>query len=262
MLITTLSLLLAAIQPAPTELAIPSTDADAEPFTIHADLYLPDDAADATPPRALVLAFHMAGSNARTEYAPVLVSALLERNLVVLTPDLRLGGSRIGGTNRTARSLEETGVPELASYCDAYPDLVSVLAYAESWLEETGRDLPIIVVGSSYTATLVLRLADEQGDRIAGVASFSPAAGNPMRGCQPQDFLGDIAVPMLLAVPEREASETKRALLARAEHLGALTHIEPAGVHGALLLDPQHNTDHDAAGAWDALDALIERALD
>ncbi|MFG0306942.1 MAG: alpha/beta hydrolase [Phycisphaerales bacterium JB040] len=259
MIAATLALLLALAQPAPTELAIPSTDTGAEPFTIHADLYLPEDGAE---PRALVLAFHMAGSNARTEYAPVLVPALLERNLAVLTPDLRLGGSRIGGTNRTAQALQDAGVPELGSYCDAYPDLVSVLAYAESWLEDTGQDLPVVAIGSSYTATLVLRLAAEEGDRIDGVASFSPAAGNPMRGCQPQDFLDDIEIPMLLAVPEREASDSKRALLARGERLGGLTHIEPAGVHGSLLLDPQRNTDHDADGAWDALDRLIADAVD
>lgn len=247
--------------PISIEVHFPSTD-DA---TIYADLYEPAK----EKPRALILAFHMAGSNARIEYAPYTAPRLVENGYAVLTPDTRLGGTRLGGTNRTAAALEEAGTPELASYCDAYPDLVATLDFAEAWLtkhypEATGEDaIPIIAWGSSYTGTLALRLAAEEGERLAGVLSFSPAAGAPMEGCQPEAFYEDIDLPRMILLPERETNNrTKRNFLTNARVLGFRIHIEPGGVHGSMLLDPEQNTDETAETAWDKVLGHLEAATE
>ncbi|MFT5423440.1 MAG: dienelactone hydrolase [Phycisphaerales bacterium] len=247
---------------AASEVSYPSTDET----TIYADLYLP--VTDTTTPKALILAFHMAGSDARGEYSPYTAPRLAENGFAVLTPDTRLGGERMG-TNRTVAALKDAGVPELGSFCDAYPDLVATLDFAEAWLAEhyptaTGEEaIPIVALGSSYTATLVLRLAAEEGGRLAGVLSFSPAAGNPMEGCQPEAFYEDLDLPRIILIPERETNnETKRRFLTNSRVLGFIIHIEPGGLHGSLLLDPEKNTDDDSQGAWDKVLGFLDRVTE
>ena len=56
-------------------------------------------------------------------------------------------------------------------YCDVYPDLEAALAFA---LEEAGVS-QVIIWGSSYSASLVYRLAAEHPNEVSALVAASPA---------------------------------------------------------------------------------------
>lgn len=111
--------------------------------------------------KKVILCFHQAGSSA-WEYADV-ATRFVKGGWDVLAIDQRSGGDLFGHPNRTATALG--GSP---SYMDAYQDLEAALAWAKSEGYKT-----IVACGSSYSASLVLKLAAEHGD-VSAVMAFSP----------------------------------------------------------------------------------------
>lgn len=176
-----------------------------------------------------ILLFHQAGSNAKAEYGGHIIQKLLEEGYSTIAIDQRKGGSRLGGTNRTAEQVEGS-----ISYCDAYPDLVATLEYA------TNKGQKIVVWGSSYSAALVYKLAAEHGEDISGVLSFSPASGAPMGNCSPDKFLKDLKAPSLAFRPGKEASmETVKSQIEYFKSMDVKTYVSPLGVHGSSMLNPE-----------------------
>jgi len=176
-----------------------------------------------------ILLFHQAGSNAKAEYGGHIIPKLIEEGYSVIAIDQRKGGSRLGGTNRTAEQIEGS-----ISYCDAYPDLVATLEYAGN------KGQKIVIWGSSYSAALVYKLAAEHGENISGVLSFSPAAGTPMGSCTPDQYLKDLKSPSLAFRPGKEASiETVKSQIEYFKSMGVETYVSPLGVHGSSMLNPE-----------------------
>lgn len=116
---------------------------------------------DSTNNQTVVLMFHRAGSNMH-EYDPI-AERIAKMGYDCLKVDQRSGGDMWGEQNVTKKQYASE-----QSYLDAYQDMVAVLKYAR---EEWAR---VIVWGSSYSASLVLRLAAEYPDDVAAVLSFSP----------------------------------------------------------------------------------------
>ncbi len=112
-------------------------------------------------PKGVVLMFHQAGSN-RHEYDPI-APRVASLGWDCLMVDQRAGGDMWGATNQTAAQF--TGE---TSYMDAYADMEAALKWADG--EGYKR---IIAWGSSYSASLVLRLASENKS-VGAVVSFSP----------------------------------------------------------------------------------------
>jgi alpha-beta hydrolase superfamily lysophospholipase len=110
----------------------------------------------------IALLFHQAGSN-RMEYEPLL-STMHIAGFDTLTIDQRSGDTRWGVDNMTVKRLGES-----AEYIDAYADLEAALEYAIKRKYKT-----IVVVGSSYSASLSIVLASKNPDEISAVAAFSP----------------------------------------------------------------------------------------
>lgn len=192
--------------------------------TVHGDLHQPEGVE--RPP--LILAFHQGGGDGRGEYAPI-IPRLLSEGYAVMTIDQRKGGEVFGGTNRTV-----AGLPEDAeySYCDAYPDLDAALAYARTL--EFKR---IIAWGSSYSATLAIRLAAQYPSYLDRVIAFSPASGEPMGACQPRGPASRLGIPALMIRPEREAAiETVAADLDAFRGMGHEVYVSPGGSHGSSVL--------------------------
>lgn len=128
---------------------------------ITADFYSVDDKQAPT-----ILLFHQFKAS-RGEYrdiAPVLVA--MGFNCFAI--DTRAGGIDYWNNieNETSKNSEDVGRNFLA----AYPDIQSSVNYVKE-NEFTGK---IIIWGSSFSSTLVLKYADENEDKIAGVLSFSP----------------------------------------------------------------------------------------
>lgn len=195
-------------------------------MTVWGDLYL----ADVPRSAPVILLFHQGGGDARGEYGP-LVGTLLESGYHAFAIDQRRGGTRLGGTNRTAAALGPVSI----RYCEAYPDLEAALSYVDA-LGLTGKR---VVWGSSYSAALALRLAAEHGAEVAAVLAFSPASGEPMAGCEPDEFVEQLSVPALVLRPVNEMEiESVRVQLNSFAEAGLETYVADPGVHGSSMLNP------------------------
>jgi alpha-beta hydrolase superfamily lysophospholipase len=126
--------------------------------------------------RPMILLFHQASSN-HFEYATI-APKLVEAGFSCLAIDQRWGGAMWGHRNETVRKL---GHSENSSgkVSDLEADLEAALGWAR------GRDprRKVILWGSSYSASLVLVVAAQHPDEVAGVLAFSPGEyfeANPM----------------------------------------------------------------------------------
>lgn len=111
-----------------------------------------------------IVAFHQAESSA-AEYEPI-APRLVAAGFSVLAIDQRSGDGAFGGTNRTAAALGRA-----AEYEEALPDLEAALA----WARREAKGAPVVVWGSSYSASLVFLLAATHPADVSGVVAFSPA---------------------------------------------------------------------------------------
>ncbi|MEO0557485.1 MAG: alpha/beta fold hydrolase [Bacteroidota bacterium] len=242
-----LGLAACASAPASPDLPPTLTAQTADGVTIYGETYMGD--LDASAP--LVLLFHQAGANGRSEYAEI-AAWLNASGIRAIAWDQRAGGDHFGGTNRTADGLVE-GTP--AEFCDAYPDLVAALEATSVAV----RDAPVFVWGSSYSAALVFQLVAKHPERVAGVLAFSPASGGPMAACRARQWLDDVEAPALVLRPasemERESSIEQRDLM---EAAGVEVHVVENGVHGSSML-VDSRTEHDMASARSHVLAWIQR---
>jgi len=189
---------------------------------------------------ATIMLFHMAGSSAIGEYAEI--SPILNaEGYNTLAVDLRSGGDRLGVPNKTASRLGDAQI----GYCQAYPDMVAAL----KWVKTNSGQGPVIALGSSYSAGLVIKLGAENQQDVAGVLSFSPASGAPMADCRPEPFLEQMSIPLAVFRPDREmAIESVIAQAAAFRALGVPYHEIENGRHGSLMLrESQTGTDMDHA---------------
>ena len=109
----------------------------------------------------VILMFHQAGSNMH-EYDPIALR-VAEWGWDCLKVDLRSGGDMWDEANLTRSQFSKD-----QSFSDAYLDMEAALEWA------VGKEYEKIVVwGSSYSASLVLKLAAENPS-VAGVVSCSP----------------------------------------------------------------------------------------
>lgn len=201
--------------------------AAADGKAVYADFYASTKAGAAS----VVLMFHQAGSNAN-EYdaiAPKITSLGFD----CIAVDQRSGGDMWGRDNRT---VTKSGSGD---YMAAYNDLLGTLKYAES--KKYGK---ILVWGSSYSASLVLKLASENPS-IAAVLAFSPG-----------EYMDDKTVvgtwakkvtqPVLLACTQDEWSDGRSDLFAKLASKDKISVVLPDGVHGSSTLIPEKSKAADA----------------
>jgi dienelactone hydrolase len=137
--------------------AVPVTFAATDGVTVHADF-----SSEAGARRPLILLFHQAGAN-RHEYDPI-APRLNDAGFDTLAVDQRAGGSAFGYKNETAE-----GVGDDAGYQAAYQDMEAALAWAKA---QGARQ--IVVLGSSYSSSLVFVLAADHPGDVTAVLAFSP----------------------------------------------------------------------------------------
>jgi len=201
----------------------------ADGFTVYGHLHRPDgfEVSDSVGV-PLILAFHQGGASGEAEYAPI-IPRLLRREYAVLTIDQRRGGDRFMGYNQTAAAFDAENV----SYCDAYNDLEAAFAYA---LTLEGID-EIIAWGSSYSATLAVKLAVNHPELISRVLAFSPASGEPMTGCSVLSLAFQLQQPALFLRPKSEMSiGSVAADLSAFARMGHEIYIASPGAHGSSML--------------------------
>lgn len=218
----------------------------ADGVRVHATWYRSPE----TVGKPVILLFHQGGASGVAEYAPI-IPRLRERGFNLLLIDQRRGGERFGGINRTAASID----PEAVSYCDVLPDLEAALLFARQ-LEPDRR---VILWGSSYSAALVFQLAAAYPDDVRGLLAFSPASGDPMGGCRPEPFAGQVQVPALVLRPKSEMGRGEVAAQMRIfEDQGHTTYVADPGAHGSSMLVPDRVNGYVEV-TWEVVSAFLDR---
>ena len=128
---------------------------------VTADLFAPHP--NETP---FIILFHQAKWS-RGEYIEI-APKLNKMGFNCMAVDLRSGGNVNDITNETNQRAIKLGKP--TDYLDALQDMESAVKYVKSQYESS----KIILWGSSYSASLVIKLAGDNPALIDGVLAFSP----------------------------------------------------------------------------------------
>jgi pimeloyl-ACP methyl ester carboxylesterase len=196
--------------------------------------------------KAVILLFHQAGSGA-AEYDPI-APRLVELGYATLAIDQR-SGDGMYGPNLTVQHLG--GSRPLLS---ARPDLEAAL----EWAKKNYASLPIIVWGSSYSASLVFVLAAEHPARIAKLLAFSPGEyfGNELRVV---DYAKRVTAPVFIDEAADMQEITDAATILDAAASVVKEQYRPVhGIHGSSTL----RKDRNAAGYeenWKQVEAFLRR---
>jgi len=166
--------------------------------------------------------------------------------------DQRSGGDVNGVENETHARAAKAG--KNTSYLDAYQDMEAALAYFRAE-HAKGK---LIVWGSSYSASLVLKLAAEHPDAIDGVVAFSPGeyfigAGKPTNYIT--ELAAGITCPVFITSAKNEHSKWSRIYNAIPSEKKRSFLPETDGNHGSRSLWEKFS-DHQAY--WTAVTAFLK----
>ena len=173
-------------------------------------------------PKAIVLLFHQAESS-KAEYATI-APRLAAAGFTALAIDQRSGGS-LFGPNETARRLGKE-----AGFEQAKPDLEAALDWA------TAQHLPVVLWGSSYSASLVFEVAADHPQEVSAVMAFSPG-----------EYFDDthavakaaakVRVPIFVtSAPDAGEVSDAKAILAASPARSKTQYVPQIGVHGSSTL--------------------------
>lgn len=233
-LLTLFALLLALTLPARAETIRFAAD---DGTTITADL------TRTTPEAPFLVLFHMAGAS-RGEYAQI-APRLVAMGYNTLAVDQRSGGAFGGVTNETRAQFGSN-----PSYAQAIPDLVAAAAKAR----ELGA-AHVGVVGSSYSAALVLKLAGDDPGFADAIVAFSPG-----EYFGKADFVRSsaarISQPVFITAARQERSQWQPLFDSIKGEAKTGFQPEGAGRHGATALLTQDGPEY-----WAALETFLTRHL-
>jgi len=198
--------------------------------------------------RATILLFHQAGSST-DEYVSI-APQLQRAGFAALAIDQRVGG-QLFGKNRTM-----AGFTGEADYLGALPDLGAALSWAKA------KGLPVVLWGSSYSASLVFLVAASKSAKgsVAAVMAFSPG-----------EYFNDktmveaaakkVTVPVFVtsASTGEEEQEAKAIIDATASSDRQLF-VPKTGVHGSSTLISVRNPG-GADDNWQAVLAFLKRVF-
>jgi pimeloyl-ACP methyl ester carboxylesterase len=129
------------------------------------------------------------------------------------------------------------------------------LAYAH----EAAKGAPLIIWGSSYSASLAFRAAADHADKIDAVVAMSTATGGALDKCGAKIGLPNLADPALAVWPKSEEGQAK----GLADLLSAQSvevQIVPNGVHGSSMLVDER-TKHDMSEARAKVAAWLAKTI-
>ncbi|HEY3781077.1 MAG TPA: hypothetical protein VGL56_08355 [Fimbriimonadaceae bacterium] len=189
------------------EITFPAQDGQ----TVYGDLYRSGKEAA----KSVVLMFHQAGSNAG-EYETI-APQIVKLGTDCLAIDQRSGGNMFDRKNRTATTAKGS-----EDYMDAYKDMEGAL----SWAKSQGYK-KIIPWGSSYSASLTIKLLSEHPELNAGLA-FSPGEYFDDKNLV-KSWAANVKATVLIACTPDEAKDGRIMIYQ------ALNHGQP---HGVIVYPP------------------------
>lgn len=194
------------------QVTFPASDGN----NVYADFY----AAASKHAKTVLLLFHQAGSNAG-EYAST-APQLVKQGYDCLAVDQRSGGNMFHRQNRTATMAK--GKPD---YNAAYSDLQGAVQWAEKQ-----HYANIVPWGSSYSASLTLRLLSEHPNLPAGLV-FSPGEYMDDKGIV-QKWASAVKVPVYFVSPPGEYQSGAEAIFnALGDKKDSEVISYPGSVHGS-----------------------------
>lgn len=225
----------------PISLPIPSKDG----LAITADLVFGADVEGVD--RPYIVLCHQAGWS-RGEYreiAPRLVK--LGYNCIAI--DQRSGKEVNGVANETAKRAAVAGRAQ--EFADAEQDVEGAL----EWARGNAHGAPVIVWGSSYSASLALRIAGERPELVDGVVAFSPGEYFPKEGkTWVRQAARKIKVPVFITSAKGEVEAWEPIFDAIRTKQKTRFVPETDGNHGSRALWKEFD---DSEAYWKALEAFL-----
>jgi dienelactone hydrolase len=210
--------------------------------TVYGTYYPADNA------RALILLFHQAGSS-KDEYVSI-APQLQRAGYAALAIDQRVGGG-LYGKNQTM-----AGYKGKTDYLGALPDLEAALA----WGKDTAQGKPILLWGSSYSASLVFLVAASKSadGSVKGVLAFSPGEYfNDKK--MVENAAAKVTVPVFVTSANTlEEEQEAKAILSATKSTDRQQLIPKAGIHGSSTLIAAKNPG-GADDNWQAVLAFLKR---
>jgi dienelactone hydrolase len=165
------------------KITFPSSDS----LTITADYY--DNKSD----MPYVLLFHQAGYS-RGEYKEI-APKIARLGYNCLAVDLRSGNEANYVKNETAALAKSKGKSQ--EYIDAEKDILAAIDYAYNKSKK-----PVVIFGSSYSATLCLKIANKN-EKVKAVIAYSP--GDFLKPhFELRDAVKGLKKPVFIATSQRE----------------------------------------------------------
>ena len=192
-------------------------------LTIQGDLYM---TANAGAP--FILLFHQAGYS-RGEYLET-APKLNHLGFNCLAIDQRSGNEVNGIVNSTFAEARKKSLG--TEYIDAFPDLEAAL----NFVIKTIHPQKLLILGSSYSASLCFILARKYPNNIDGVLAFSPGEYLTYEGKSIQDFAKEVKCPVFITSARSETNHWSAiySALPSNEKQGYIPTV--AGVHGSKTL--------------------------
>jgi protein-L-isoaspartate(D-aspartate) O-methyltransferase len=212
-------------------------------LTITADLYVPhpNDA-------PFIILFHQAGWS-RGEYIEI-APKLNKMGFNSMAVDLRSGGKINNIVNLTYRQATRLGKP--TDYLDALQDMESAINYAKSQYAKA----KIVIWGSSYSASLVIKLAGDNPTLINGVLAFSPGEYFDRSKTYIRDSAKNVKCPVFITSASEEAKAWKDIFLAIPSKTKHSFLPKTKGNHGSRALWSKFN---DSKDYWQAVSKFLHQ---
>jgi pimeloyl-ACP methyl ester carboxylesterase len=172
-----------------------------------------------------------------------------------LAVDLRSGEAINGIENKTWKFADSLKME--TRYTDAYTDMRASVSYVKKNYPGT----KIILFGSSYSASLVLKLASDYPLGISGVISFSPGEYFAKFGWNREIIkisAAKITCPVFIASPTNEQDSWKAIYDAIPGQSKVSFVPQSGGTHGAKTL---WNAFPENQEYWKALNTFLKRFL-
>ncbi len=217
----------------------------ADDLLITADSYIPHTS-HAAP---LIVLFHQAGSS-RGEYNEI-APRLNKLGFNCIAVDLRSGEYSRGKDNETAIRASNKNLA--TSYADALPDIIAALQYARKQYSNS----KVIAWGSSYSASLVIKVAGDHPQLVDGLLAFSPGEYFSHLGKSKtwiRDAAQKIKAPTFITSSKNEAGDWTL-IYEAIDTANRQSFIpETAGKHGSKALWKKYT---DSQAYWDAVTEFL-----
>lgn len=213
----------------------------ADKIKITADLYL---SKKKTAP--FIILYHQARYS-RGEYIET-ASKFNELGYHCLAVDLRSGGEVNDIVNATHQEAEKKGLA--TNYASSLPDMEAAIAY----IQKKYPDNDVLLLGSSYSASLVLVLATKYAN-IIGAMAFSPGEYFKLNGQTFKSFAPKVKCPVFITSAKKEINMWKPIYEALPRVFAFKFEPEKIeGLHGSKNL---WNTSPDHSYYWQELKRFL-----